>query len=237
MAGGLVLSLLIGASIGQSDLLAIAAFGLAADIGFVLTLQDRIWTLIPIFWYVTGRLGFLPVPLNLREIAVCLAGAVFIIFLALRSHSSRKDGIHRLDRVFEYWISGYGVYSQPGGLSAMGSALVGGRPYFDLLIGFVAFEVLSRMTLRPGLAKVLPLFSCAAQAGISMLGALAHYLPATAPLIERIYSGVDVSEYARQVTGSEESDINRVTDLLAGSEAGILTLVSYFPPLGSGSLN
>ena len=119
----------------------------------------------------------------------------------------------------------------PVGLSAMGSAMVGGRPYFDSLIGFLAFVVLSRMTLRPKLAKVLPLFSCAAQVGVSLSGALAHYVPSTAPLIARIYSGISISEYVSQEAGLDDSGVNRVTDLLAGAQAGILTLVSYFTPL------
>jgi hypothetical protein len=60
---------------------------------------------------------------------------------------------------------------------------------------------------------------------------LTHFLPSTAPLIGRIYSGIDTSEYANQELGLEGSDASRVTTLLGGSEAGILALVSYFPPL------
>ncbi|MBV8533848.1 MAG: hypothetical protein JO207_08600 [Verrucomicrobia bacterium] len=232
VGGGIVCALLLGTSIGEGGLLSFALFGAVAAITIVLTLQDRIWILIPIFWYVPGMAGFLPLPFSVRELAVLTASSVFVMFLALRF--IRAEARMELLDWIVFLNIGYLVtvfIRNPVGLSAIGSAMVGGRPYFNSLIGFVAFLVLSRVTLKPGLAKILPLFSCAAQVGISLLGALAHYLPATAPLIARIYSGVDVSEYARQVTGSEDSDINRVTDLLAGSQAGILTLVSYFPPL------
>jgi len=231
VAGGIVCAALLGSSIGEGGLLTFAVLGAVAAITIVLTLQDRIWVLIPVFWYLPGRLGFLPLPFSVRELAVLFAGGLFVILLCLRSIRAAAK------MEFIDWIvfinAGYLItvfIRNPVGLSAMGSAMVGGRPYFDSLIGFVAFVVLSRMTLRPGLAKVLPLFSCAAQVGISLLGALAHYLPSTAPLVERLYSGIDTSEYLKQQEGLE-SDESRVTNLLGGAEAGILTLVSYFPPL------
>ena len=232
VAGGIVCAALLGSSIVEGGLLTFAVLGAVATITIVLTLQDRIWVLIPVFWYFPGRLGFLPLPFSVRELAVLFAGGLFVILLSLRFIRAAAE------MEFIDWIVFINVgylttvfIRNPVGLSAFGSAMVGGRPYFDALIGFVAFVVLSRMTLQPALAKVLPLFSCAAQVGISLLGALAHYLPSTAPLIARIYSGVDVSEYVRQASGSEDSDESRVTNLLGGSEAGILTLVSYFPPL------
>ncbi|MBV8226850.1 MAG: hypothetical protein JO232_16850 [Verrucomicrobia bacterium] len=232
VAGGIVGAALLGSSIGEGGLLAFAVLGAVAAITIVLTLQDRIWVLIPVFWYLPGRLGFLPLPFNVRELAVLTAFGVFVVFLALRF--LRAEGKMELLDWIVFLNIGYLVtvfVRNPVGLSALGSGMVGGRPYFDSLIGFLAFVVLTRMTLRPKLAKVLPLFSCAAQVGVSLSGALAHYVPSTAPLIARIYSGISLSEYVSQEAGLQDSDVNRVTDLLAGAQAGILTLVSYFPPL------
>jgi hypothetical protein len=232
VAGGVVCALLAGTSIADGGLLAFAAFGAAAIITIVLMLQSRIWILIPIFWYLPGKLGFLPLPLSVRDLAVLIAFSLFVVFLALRF--IRAEAKMELLDWMVFLNIGYLItvfVRNPVGLSTMGSAMVGGRPYFDSLIGILAFVVLTRAELRPKLAKVLPLFSCAAQVGISLMGALAHYKPSTAPLIARIYSGVDTSEYLRQEAGFEESDVNRVTNLLGGAEAGILALVSYFPPL------
>jgi hypothetical protein len=232
VAGGIVCALLAGTLIADGSLLAFAAFGAAAVTAIVLMLQDRIWILIPTFWYLPGRLGFLPLPLSVRDLAVLTAFSIFVVFLSLRFIRAEAK-LELLDWIVFLNI-GYLItvfVRNPVGLSAMGSAMVGGRPYFDCVIGFLAFVVLTRMALRPKLAKVLPIFSCAAQVGISLSGALAHYVPSTAPLIARIYSGVDVSEYIRQEAGIEESDVNRVTNLLGGAEAGILALVSYFPAL------
>ncbi|MBV8274959.1 MAG: hypothetical protein JO170_06840, partial [Verrucomicrobia bacterium] len=232
VAGGIVGAALLGSSIGEGGLLAFAVLGAVAAITIVLTLQDRIWVLIPVFWYLPGRLGFLPLPFSVRELAVLTAFGVFVVFLALRF--LRAEGKMELLDWIVFLNIGYLVtvfVRNPVGLSALGSGMVGGRPYFDSLIGFLAFVVLTRMTLRPKLAKVLPLFSCAAQVGVSLSGALAHYVPSTAPLIARIYSGISLSEYVSQEGGLQDSDVNRVTDLLAGAQAGILTLVSYFPPL------
>jgi hypothetical protein len=90
----------------------------------------------------------------------------------------------------------------PVGVSAVGSNIVGDRPYFEAAMGLMAFVVLSRMRLRPGLARLLPLFFCIPQVAVSLLGALTHFVPSTTPLVSRIYSGVDTSEYFRQDAGS-----------------------------------
>jgi len=232
VAGGIVCALLVGTWIAEGSLLPFAVFGAAAVATIVLMLQQRIWILIPIFWYLTGRLGFLPLPFSARDMAVLTAFSVFVIFLALRF--IRADAKMELLDWIVFLNIGYLItvfVRNPVGLSAVGSAMVGGRPYFDSFIGFLAFVVLTRTALRPKLAKILPLFSCAGQVGVSLSGALAHYIPSTAPLVGRVYSGIDTSEYITQGAGLEDSDLNRVTNLLGGAQAGILTLVSYFPAL------
>jgi len=70
VAGGIVGALLVGTSIAEGSLLPSAIFGAAAVATIVLMLQQRIWILIPIFWYLTGRLGFLPLSLSARDMAV-----------------------------------------------------------------------------------------------------------------------------------------------------------------------
>src|ERR1700739_1762539 len=84
VAGGIVCALLAGTLIADGSLLTVAAFGAAVVTTIVLMLQDRIWILIPIFWYLPGRLGFLPLPFSVRDLAVLTAFGVFVVFLALR---------------------------------------------------------------------------------------------------------------------------------------------------------
>jgi hypothetical protein len=233
VALGIVCALAVGtlAGIAAFEPLLILLGGVAV-FAVVLALQDRIWILIPIFWYLTGSFGFLPIPFSVRDLTVMLASGIFMVLLSLRVIRTRAR-IELLD-----WMvllnCGYltTVYVRnPVGVSAVGANMVGGRPYFEAVIAFMAFVVLSRMTLRPALARLLPLFSCIPQVAVSLLGALTHFVPSTTPLVSRIYSGVDTSEYLRQGFGSSGGELSRVTSLSGGAQAGILTLLSYFPPL------
>src|ERR1700730_10331836 len=152
VAGGIVCALLLGTSIGESGLLPFARVGGVAAITIALTLQDRIWILIPIFWYLPGRLGFLPLPLSVRDVAVLSAFGVFVVFLALRF--IRAEARMELLDWLVFLNIGYLItvfVRNPAGLSAIGSAMVGGRPYFDCFIGALAYVVLTRMELRPRL--------------------------------------------------------------------------------------
>src|ERR1700757_4167998 len=122
VGGGIVCALLLGTSIGEGDLLAFALFGAVATITIVLTLQDRIWVLIPTFWYVPGKLGFLPLPLSVRDLAMLTAFGVFVVFLALRFITADAK-VELLDWIVFLNI-GYLVTvfaRNPVGLSAIGS--------------------------------------------------------------------------------------------------------------------
>jgi hypothetical protein len=233
MAFGIFCALVVGTLAGIAAIAPLLIlFGGIAIVGVVLTLRDRIWILIPIFWYVTGSLGFLPIPFSVRDLTVMLAFGTFMVLLSLRVIRTHVK-MEPLD-----WMvllnCGYlaTVYERnPVGASAVGSNIVGGRPYFEAVIGFMAFVVLSRVALQPALARLLPLFSCIPQVAVSLLGALTHFSPSTTPLLSRIYSEVDTSEYFRQSDGSSGDELSRVITLSGGAKAGILTLLSYFPPL------
>jgi hypothetical protein len=97
-------------------------------------------------------------------------------------------------------------------------------------MGFMAFVLLSRMALRPAIARLIPLFSCIPPIAGSLLGALTHFIPSLTPVLSHIYSGPDI-DYAREGVGSSGDELNRFTTLTVGAKAGILTLLSYFPPL------
>jgi hypothetical protein len=226
----LVCALVVGTAIVSDEpLFLILAFGAAAvTIAFV-ALQANIWILIPIFWYLTGRIGFAPLPFSVRDIAVLVAFGGFVVLFAMRV--IRGQVKQELLDWLVFLNAGYLVTvfaRNPAGVSVLGSHVVGGRPYVDSLIAFLAFVVLSRVRLPPKLARILPVLSCVPQLGISLLGTLAHFVPSTVPVISRIYEGVDTSQYLQP---GEPDDGSRVMDLFPGAKAGIATLVSYFSPI------
>jgi len=231
VAVGIVCALLIGSWIGDETILPLLLLlGIVATGAALLILRERMWILVPCFWYITGKLG--PSPFSVRELVVLTAFGIFVVLLALRVIRA-KVNTELLD-CLALLNCGYlaTVYVRnPVGVSALGSGMVGGRPYFDAIIGFLAFIILTRATLGPNLARRLPLFATLPQVGASLLVAITHYIPSTAPILAKLYSGIDLSEHVLEEVGGPEGETNRVFGLFGGAQAGLLALLSYFPPL------
>lgn len=231
---GVVGAVVLGAYIGSSEWVSVVAlFGAAFIVALVLRLQGYVWVFIPLAWFVTGRLGFLPLPFSIRELAVLLAAAVFLTLAALRglplrTRTTAVDLLLYLNLAYVVF-----VYTRhPVGVAAVGSSMVGGRPYFDALIGFLAYLVLSRSRMGPELALRLPALSVIPAALVSLLGLVGHLFPGTLPYIAYFYGGIDVSSYFRDLKppSSDDESVDRIFDLATGARAGGLALASYFDP-------
>jgi hypothetical protein len=233
VAVGIACALLVGFWIGIGDeafLPLLLFFAIVSTGATLLILRERIWVLVPCFWYITGKLG--PSPFSVRELVALIALGGFVIFIALRAVRA-KVKTEILDWLV-FLNCGYlaTVFARnPVGVSALGSGMVGGRPYIDAAIGFLAFIILTRATLGPNLARRLPFLVALPQIGASLLFAITHYIPSTVPIVAKFYSAIDTSEYALEQIGGPESGENRVDGLLGGAQAGLLTLLSYGPPL------
>lgn len=231
---GLAVTVLLGSMIGLDVVLPVAAlFGVGAILALVLTLRERVWLLLPMFWYLPGSLGFLPLPFSVRELAVLLVFAVFLVFVALRI--ARTDSRLNFLDLCVLLNLGYlaTVYLRnPVGVAAFGSSMVGGRPYFETVIAVLAYIVLTRVPLGPGLARVLPFLMAGPQIAVSLLSVLTHFLPQLGPVVAKIYSQIEVSSDATDMPGqANEVEDARVFGLEFGNRAASLALISYFPPL------
>ena len=229
---GIVAAILLGYMIGQGDLVPVLGFFAGAAVfALVLIMNDRIWLLVPACWHLTGNFGSLP--FSVRELAVLLTFGVFIVFIALRRMPiETRFGL--LD-AFVFLNLGYlaTVYLRnPVGTAALGSAMVGGRPYFEIVIAVLAYLVLTWVPLTPRTARVLPCLIAFPQIGVSLLSALTHFIPQLGPIASIIYSDVEVSDAdAGMQPGDEADEIDRVVSLGGVAEAGVLVLFSYFSPL------
>jgi hypothetical protein len=217
--------------IGTGDLVPVLTFfGGAAVLTLVLILKGRIWLLVPACWYLTGSFGSLP--FSDRELSVLVTFGVFIVFIAFRIMPI-ETRFHLLD-AFVLLNLGYlaTVYLRsPVGVAALGSAMVGGRPYFETVIAVLAYFVLSRAPLTPRTARVLPCLIAFPQIAVSILSALTHFIPQLGPIAGIIYSGANVSTDAAEMTPEEANGADRVVSLGTVGEVGTLALLSYFSPL------
>ncbi len=225
---GLILAVVLGVYAGIEDMKVIGGFaGIVVTLVVVLTMRTSIWLLIPAFWGLTGRISILPLPFNVRDLSVMLAGGMCLIFYALKVLRQKPIYDWRdlvLGANLGYLMISY--FRNPVGLAFMRSENVGGRPYFNIAIGVVAFLVLHRVAVGPERVRLLPwlnfgphrrasggtpkpdlipLLLLGASAVVSLLGVLTQFVPALVPVIAPFYSGISLGTYMAEEYGKGAS--------------------------------
>ena len=231
---GLILAIVVGQSVGENDL-KLLAIGLAIIIGAVIILGAgrNIWLLIPFCWPLTGRVSILPIPLNVQELAIVAATGtyIFLIVFKYKLYKPRTSGLEIVLLLNLLWIAGVFIRN-PVGVKAMGSEMLGGRPYFEILMACCAFWVLTRTLMKPHLARTFPILMAGGSFGASMLGLLTTFVPSLTPLIAPFYSGVDTTAYLRQEFRPDLADnVGRLTVLRGVGIQVANVLISLFRPL------
>lgn len=209
--------------------------GIAVLLLFVYGLGDRCWLIIPFCLPVEGNLNFLPLNFSMQEIAIVTVFC-YLLFRMIFG----LDVPWRLGPAF-LWIPLSGVLavllyhwisSGDIGIKLLGGTGWGGRRYFKVALAALCLPLLASF---PGIRlrdlQLVPL--------IYFLGAFVDILPdllttlvpATAPLVWRVYSGVNLAEYGDVLKGNfaGEQSITRFGTLAKlGTALGLVTLC-YFP--------
>lgn len=230
---GLIIAVMLGSAVGSSDIRFVA--GVLALVPLVIVIVNskaHIWVLIPIGWYLGGRLPFLPIPFTLRDLCIMIPLAAFTLFFALRTHPWKRK-IDTLDRIvlinFAYLVTVY--FRNPVGTWAFQSSVVGGRPYWETVLAMGAFVVLSRVMITPWLAKVFPLFFLIPAAILAALELLARLVPQTAAAIGLVYSGVSgASTVSALVVQNDQLGQTRFTAMKELGTTGVLALSARHSP-------
>jgi hypothetical protein len=239
---GLLVAVMIGSAVGSSDMRLIAGvIGVIPVAIIFVKLKTNIWVLLPIGWYLTGRLPWLPIPFTVRDLCFMVVIFFFTLFFATRAVPwKRKVGL--LDYLIYINLAYLAtVYVRnPAGFWAMQTSMVGGRPYFEILLAFGAFMVLSRVQITDFIAKIFPLFFVIPAWCVAILDVIGRLIPQTAYPLAMMYSGVG----SRGVTSAfqEEAQLGE-TRMVGMQNAGLssvlalcakynpITLISPFYPL------
>ena len=230
---GLIAAFFIGQLAGSGDVKTLAA-GLAVgvSIAVALVLGPRIWLLIPLCWPLTGKISALPIPLNVRELAI---GAVLAYYLVLvvfkrRLPKPQTSWLEVILLLNILWIASVFVRN-PVGVRAMGTEMLGGRPYFEIVFACCAFWVLTRTIIPAAYARLFPILMATGSLFGSALGLLTTFVPGLTPLIAPFYSGVDTVTYLREEFGSGgEERVGRLTELRGFGTQGSAVIMSLFRP-------
>ena len=230
---GLLLSVVIGNAVGSSDMRLVAGVVAAIPVVVIFVkLKTNIWVLLPISWYVTGRLPWLPLPFTVRDLCMMTVMFFFTLFFATRVVSWKRR-LSTLD-YFIYINLAYlvTVYARnPAGFWAMQTSVVGGRPYFEIALAFGAFLILSRVQLSDFLAKVFPLFFLIPAWSLALLDAVTRLLPQTGYALNSIYSGVGSAGVSGVLQQEARLGETRITGLVQAGVSSVTALCAKFNPV------
>jgi len=230
---GLVLAIVIGNAVGSSDMRLVA--GLVAAIPVVVIfvqLKTNIWVLLPIGWYLTGRLPWLPVPFTVRDLCFITVIIFFTLFFATRALPWRRK-LGTLDYLIYINLAYLAtVYARnPAGFWAMQTSIVGGRPYFEIALALGGFIILSRVRLTDLIAKIFPLFFIVPTWSVALLDVIGRLAPQTGYALNALYTGVGPSG----VTGALQQDAKlgetRMTGLVQAGLSAMIALCSKYNPI------
>lgn len=203
---------------------------------FIYGLGDRCWLIIPFCLSVEGNLNFLPLNFSMQELAIITVFCYLLFRMIFGLDVAWKIGPALLwvplggvlAVVVYHWIVSGDI-----GIRLLGGTGWGGRKYFKVLIAVLCIPLLASF---PGfrwrdLQKV-PLVYFFGTFVDTMPDLLTTFVPATAPYVWRVYSGVNLSEFGGTLKGNfaGDSGITRFGTLAKlGSALGLVT-VCYVPP-------
>jgi hypothetical protein len=209
--------------------------GLGLLLLFIYGLGDRCWMIIPFCLSIEGNLNFLPLNFSIQELTIIALLSYLLLRMIFGLNVGWKLGPALLwvplagvaAVVFYHWVSSGDI-----GIKLLGGTGWGGRKYFKVFIATLSIPLLASF---PGiriqdLQKVPLLYFLGSFVDI-VPDLLTTYIPASAPLVWRVYSGVNLSEYGDSLKGNfvGEKGITRFGALAKlGSALGLATLC-YFP--------
>ena len=230
---GLLLSLVIGNAVGTSDMRLVAGVIGAIPVAIIFVkLKTNIWVLLPIGWYLTGRLPWLPLPFTVRDLCFMTVIFFFTLFFATRALPWRRKlgSLDYLIYINLFYLATVYIRN-PAGFWAMQTSMVGGRPYFEIVLAAGAYMILSRVRISDFVAKVFPLYFLIPAWGVAVLDLVGRLVPQVSQPLSMIYSGVG----ARGVSGAFEAEAQigdtRMTGMQNAGVSSVLTLVAKYNPI------
>jgi hypothetical protein len=230
---GLLAAVVIGSAVGSSDFRPVGGvFAVIAAAIIFVKLKTSIWVLIPIGWYLAGRLPWLPLPFTVRDLCFMTVIFCFAIFFATRTIPWRRK-LSTIDYLvyinLAYLVT---VFARnPVGFWAIQSDMVGGRPYFEVGLAFGAYAILSRVEITPFLARIFPFFFVVPTFAVAALDSLGRLVPQLALPLSRLYTGVGGAPAAAILQQETKVGETRLTAFKHIGETGIVALCAKFNPL------
>ena len=234
LLGGLLVAAMLGSAVGSSDMRLVAAvLGLIPVIVLFANLKTNIWVLIPIGWYLDGRLLALPLPLTVRDICMLIVIGFYTGFFAMRvmpwkRQRSLLDNFILLNLAYLAIV----YFRNPVGFFAFQSTMVGGRPYFEVGMAFAAYLILSRVRLSELVARIFPWFMVIPNVAVGLAEILSRLVPAFGQIASSVYTGIGGGTGIGGMPAEEQRlGETRFTGLLGSGVIGVQALCARYSPI------
>jgi hypothetical protein len=230
---GLAVAVVVGNAVGSADMRMVAGIvALIPIIVIFVQLKTNIWVLIPIGWFLSGRLPWLPLPFTVRDLCMMTVIFFFGLFFLTRAVPWKRK-LSTLDYLIYINLAYLAtVYVRnPAGFWAMQTSMVGGRPYFEIALAFGAFVILSRVTISDFVAKIFPLFFVFPAWCVGILDVIGRLSPQAGAALNALYSGVGSSGVTSAFQQDAQLGETRMTGLQNAGVSSVVALVSRYNPI------
>jgi hypothetical protein len=232
MTAGMGLALYCGKLTGTGQMKMVAIIATAALVtSLCITLRARIWLIIPLCWWLTGRIPVTELPFSLRDMAVGIVFGAYLVFYSLKLLRTKPvfeflDFLILLNLVYLVTV----FLRNPVGLDWLGSEKVGGRPYFDIGLAFVAFWLLSRAPADVLAARIMPVMLLLGSTFVSLGSIFLTIFPGSAGFLGLIYSNFAPPDAATAAIMAQDQ-VGRKPELAAVGSSGMQVFSAYFRPI------
>lgn len=230
---GLLLAAVIGSAVGSSDMRVVAGSLVLIPIALIFVkLKTNIWVLLPIGWYLTGRLSWLPLPFTVRDLLFMAVIFFFTLFFATRSVPWKRK-THLLDYLIyinlAYLVTVY--VRNPAGFWAMQTSVVGGRPYFEIALALGAYLILSRVQMSDLIARIFPFFFIIPAWSVAIWDGIGRLFPQLAYPMAMMYTGVGSLGVSGVLQDEAQIGETRLVGMQFAGASTVLALCAKYNPL------
>ena len=221
--------------LGGNPLPVVSLAGVGVLLVFLFALKDKCWLIIPFCLPIEGTFNFLPLNFSMFELAVLYVLSYMLLQIIMGREIPWKLGppflwiplAGLLAILLNHWIRSGDI-----GIRALGGTGWGGRYYFRIMIAALTIPILASFSGSSwrDFQKV-PLFYFLGSFVDIVPQVISTLVPATAPVIFRFYSSVNIVEYGKQISGAfgEEQGITRIGQFGRLGTGLALVILCYFP--------
>jgi hypothetical protein len=191
MAAALLFAIVVGRNVAENNFSRLGMYvGVAVLAVGALGLKKNAWLLIPLCSGLGGTFGGGRLPASIAEMSVAFCFGLFVLFKALKviPKFPRLNWSDKLLICNLLYLAT--VFARnPVGVDFIRSNLIGGRPYFAILLACCGFWVLQHVTIKPKLAKLLPALMCFGSVVNALSGLVGYFAPSLGYRLATLYSG------------------------------------------------